>query len=96
MILLNDEEIRNRWIEAYEEQNLESVDSEDLRNNLYYEDMYALKAVAKAYLKKAVEWGNEYCVWHPSRLPNGSLWASKRRHQCHYCWQALLDEVKDG
>ena len=46
----------------------------------------------KAGIREVVEWGNEYCVWHPKRLPNGSLQASVRRRECHYCLEAKLKE----
>ena len=97
MIRLTDEEIKKRWLGAYEEQELtnEDYDLVYLSNNLYYEDMYALRAVAKAQLKKDMEWGNEYCVYHPQLLPNGSLYSSLHRRQCDECWQSLSEEVKE-
>ena len=49
---------------------------------------------AKAQLKKVVEWGTEYCVWHPQQSPNGSLYANLHRRQCDVCWQDLLKEIE--
>ena len=48
--VLSDARIREVWLEAYEKQKLESVDLEDLKERLYYEDMVALKAIAQAQL----------------------------------------------
>lgn len=47
--------------------------------------------VAKAQLKKVVEWGDGHC----SLLEHGdnAKWPIPRKH-CLECWQVLLEEVK--
>ena len=47
------------------------------------------KNLAKAQLKKVVEWGNEDC---PHNTPSGRV---KFARECHLCWQTLLKEVGD-
>ena len=47
--------------------------------------------VAKAQLKKVVEWGNEVCVGRE----NHPGYDNVLRRACSHCWQALLEEVKE-
>ncbi len=49
--LLSDEEVRDKWIGAWEEQKLEHIDLGELKDDIY-EDMFALKAVAQAQIDK--------------------------------------------
>ena len=62
MILLTGPEIKERWLEGYKEQNLtdDEYDLDNLRNNLHFEDMHALEAVARAQLKKVYELVSPY------------------------------------
>ncbi len=46
--------------------------------------------VAKAQLKKVVEWGDEPCIEHE----HGKRVDAVPRKHCSECWQALLEEVK--
>ena len=50
------------------------------------------KAIAKAQLKSVVEWEGETCYEHLSPLGGLPL----RRKDCEMCWQALLEETKEG
>ena len=63
-----------------------------LRNQGYTDEVYPeLEVVAKAQLKKVVEWGDGHC----SLLEHGdnAKWPIPRKH-CLECWQVLLEEVK--
>ena len=42
-------------------------------------------AVAKAQLKKVVEWGDEECSKHGG---------GRFKRECRLCWQALLKEIE--
>ena len=51
------------------------------------------RQVAKATLKKVVEWGEEECTGH------GNYQYSLKRRQCAVCWQALCQAAgleRDG
>jgi len=43
--------------------------------------------IAKAQLKKVVEWGDRDCPHIANVLG--------KKHYCFYCWQALSEEVQD-
>ena len=52
------------------------------------------KAIARAQLKKVVEWGNEDCTEHGFIITEEVL-KYPPRHQCPKCWQVLRKEVND-
>lgn len=47
--------------------------------------------VAKAQLKKVVEWGDESCPHILTQIMDGS---ETKKRNCDACWQALLKEVE--
>ena len=49
-------------------------------------DRWVKHIVAKAQLKKVVEWGKEICPDHNDGTDN------QQRRKCWRCWQALLKE----
>ena len=85
MIQLTDEEIK-RVMETMSSQGI-MLNPED-----YLEEG---KAVAKAQLKKVVEWGDEPCYIH--LVKDGAVDTTEgiKRRECPKCWQALLEEVKE-
>ena len=97
MIRITEEEIKNSWLEGYKEQDLTSddYDLDYLRDNLYFEDMFALRTVTKAQLKRVVEWGDEDCEEHPYTSRSKGEAYNRKRHRCPQCRQVLLDEVKE-
>lgn len=67
---------------------------DELDENLFKEKGFATNSkelfIAKAQLKKVVEWGDMPCVEHE----HGALQGYYMRRLCKECWQALLEEVK--
>ena len=53
---------------------------------------YPPEAIAKAQLKKVVEWGEEECFEHPYKSNIKSEEYNRKRHRCFECWQSLLEE----
>lgn len=45
------------------------------------------REIAKAQLKKVVEWGDESCEEH-------AVNQGTRKRDCPFCWQVLLEETK--
>ena len=74
-MLLSDKEIQRAWVDKALSDNFE----EDITKHA--------ELVAKAQLKKVVEWGNEPCK---DRTHNGEM----PRRWCWSCWQALLKETE--
>ena len=85
MIRLTDEEI----IQAIDKANGSSEWREgwEIQDVLEEQD----RSIAKAQLKKVVEWGNSGCP-HGGCLPGNHYEFSKS--QCPKCWQTLLEETK--
>ncbi len=79
-MLLTDEEIRTAW----ERPIVDITDGHEMF--IAIQEQRAQKAIAKAQLKKVVEWGNEPC----DVKEHYELNAKKR--QCEACWQSLLEE----
>ena len=50
--------------------------------------------IAKAQLKKVVEWGDEPCYIHLVKDGAVNTTEGIKRRECSKCWQALLEEVK--
>ena len=89
-VLLSDEEIKS----IINQEKFTGLDEEVFKRTgmrIYHtttEDSHT--AVAKAQLKKVVEWGNEVCVddaHHPR-------FQCMLRHCCLTCWQSLLKEIE--
>ena len=51
-----------------------------------------LEAIAKAQLKRLVEWGDTYCL-QGKEHGRASSYANVRKRECRYCWQQLLKEL---
>ena len=52
------------------------------------------KDIARAQLKKVVEWGDLFCV---NREHYGiSKYVDKRQRECRQCWQAPKKEAQNG
>ncbi|KKN75004.1 hypothetical protein LCGC14_0385060 [marine sediment metagenome] len=87
MILLTDEEIRG------------AIQDYNATLNQCCDDSYftihadSFNAIAKAQLKKVVEWGNEWCPVHTIEISK-DVTEVIAKHQCCECWQALLKEVE--
>ncbi len=60
----------------------------------YHGRVSDIREVAKAQLKKVVEWLHEECFDHPyeSELPSEEY--NRKRYRCFECWQALLKEIE--
>ena len=89
-MLLTDEEIKRGIREEYDRRY------PFVRSSMADLDCY--NAVAKAQLKQMVEWGNEECSDHShfdSKDGGMLLSTTKIRGECYFCWQSLLEEVKD-
>jgi len=54
-----------------------------------FSQKYREEWIAKAQLKKFIEWGDEICETH-----YGSYLYIARR-QCEDCWQSLLEEIRE-
>ena len=82
MVLLNPEELK---------QAQESV-GWFCSDNDFYGYFKGLNAIAKAQLKKVVEWGQELCKDHNRTQREEQGWFVKR-HDCPQCWQDLKKEA---
>ena len=83
MIRLTDEEIG-------EVMGLPYPLEEDLEHENYaVVDIQDLHPLAKAQLKKVVEWGDDLCLEHANKQV-----INVYKRECPQCWQALLEEVK--
>ncbi len=74
------------------DEEIEEVRREWLSHPLPRKFDNLIRASAKAQSKKVVEWGRETCYEHLSPLGGLPL----RRKDCEMCWQALLEETKEG
>ena len=81
-ILLTDKEIK---------QALESELDENFFKERGFKSNSKELFIAKAQLKKVVEWGSEPCYEHLSVM--GGL--PVRRARCEICWQKLLKECNE-
>ena len=92
MILLTDEEIKELDINlmagilAHHAMAVKNGRDPTLETS---EALSERRKVAKAQLKKVVEWGIERCQEH---YRGGGVFS---RRECPKCWKDLLDEVKD-
>ncbi len=83
MIGLTDDEITKAIDEVY------------YKGTGIYQVNVADKAIAKAQLKKVVEWGNERCPHTKDFDGIENIPALLYKRFCGVCWQALLEEVKE-
>ncbi|KKM63467.1 hypothetical protein LCGC14_1511280, partial [marine sediment metagenome] len=72
-ILLDDEEIKEA--------------SREYPDSMLNYNPPQLRRIAKAQLKKVVEWGEGRC---PHFNPGGETTIYGKRRDCYKCWQALL------
>ena len=86
MILLTDEEIDKAYLEA-------SLSIPDSPTELFDISRHHDRAIAKAQLKKVVEWGDELCP-HSEVMRGVLIYHDKLRRECLTCWQALLKEIE--
>ena len=84
-MLLTDEEIRQELAKLPDNKRFlpSAYEETSIRWNEF---------VAKAQVKKLVEWGGEGCPHNLS--PEGMSYDLK--HECLACWQSLLKEVNDA
>ncbi len=81
-ILLTDEEMQDAVGRVMADKGLSQIAKECITRD---------SIIAKAQLKKVVEWGSEPCYEHLSVM--GGL--PVRRARCEICWQKLLKECNE-
>jgi hypothetical protein len=85
MPILRDDEIHDAgWIKG------EFVDTPE---GVVCNEIYNLRKILKAQLKKVVEWGNGGCYDHKENKTHEKFGRVRRRN-CDKCWQELERMVK--